>query len=333
MQQSIPYLVTLRVLATFLVILIHASTGYLHTFSANSLDWSYANILNSMSRFSVPLFLLISGALLLDKKEDIFVFYQKRVTRILWPFLFWITVYLVYYFYRYTNVEVLPADRVLEISIEKILHGPSAHLWFLYMIIGVYLAIPFIRILVRHASEKEMYMLLSLWAASLLIMNKSYAAYMPKLDLSFFYGYAGYTVLGYMLAKKAFRVTNGTLAILIIVVILFNTYGTRLYSQSVHGFSPAFYGYLALNNALLASLVFLLCKNLLIKPPPAWLQALDRHSFGIYLVHIIVLNYVHPLVDLPTLYKIPVAALLTMLASFAIIFLLRKIPYGHYISG
>ncbi len=333
MQQPIPYLVTLRVLATFLVILIHASTGYLNQFNASSLEWNYANVLNSMSRFSVPLFLMISGALLLNKQEDSLVFYRKRMTRILWPFLFWVALYLMYYFYRYTNFEVLPAQRVLEISIDKILHGPSAHLWFLYMILGVYLAIPFVRILVQHASHRDLHILLGLWAASLLIMDKSYASYMPKIDLTFFSGYLGYTLLGYILSKRERKVSTTVLIISILLLIFFNTVGTWYYSAYINKFSPAFYGYLGLNNAVLASLVFLLCKRLFVSTALTCLQTLDNHSFGIYLVHIIVLNYVHPLVNLPTLYKIPIATLITFIGSFVATYLIRKIPYGSVISG
>jgi len=276
---------------------------------------------------------MISGALLLNKHEDSLVFYRKRMTRILWPFLFWIAVYLLYYFHRYTNFEVLPAQRVLEISIEKILHGPSAHLWFLYMILGVYLGIPFVRILVQNTSQRDIYILLGLWAASLLIMNKSYASYMPKIDLTFFYGYLGYTLLGYVLANREWKVSTPVLTISILLLILFNTVGTWQYSALINKFSPAFYGYLGLNNAALASLVFLLCKRLYVQTPPSWLQTLDNHSFGIYLIHIIVLNYVHPLINLPTLYKIPIATLITFTGSFIATYLLRRVPYGRAISG
>ncbi|TDS10390.1 acyltransferase [Sphingobacterium paludis] len=333
MQQSISYIGALRVLATILVILIHASTGYLNNFHPASTDWHFANALNSFSRFSVPLFVMISGALLLNKQEDIVVFYQKRVSRILGPFAFWVFVYLVYYFYRYTNFDVLPLSRVAEISIDKLLHGPSAHLWFLYMIVGLYLAVPFLRILVTYSQERALLILLLVWSLSLVIMEKSYYAYVPKIDLTFFSGYAGYMILGYYLAKKAWHIPTLFLVFLIAAIGLLNTWGTFYISESNNGFSPTLYNYLGLNNAILAAAVFLLVKKLVTCPLPFAFAYLDRLSFGIYLVHIIVLNYVHPLIPFDTFLKIPLATLLTLLASSAIIFLLRKIPYVAYVSG
>jgi len=156
---------------------------------------------------------------------------------------------------------------------------------------------------------------------------------MPKIDLTFFSGYLGYTLLGYVMAKREWKVSIPVLAISILLLILFNAAGTWKYSLLINKFSPAFYGYLGLNNAVLASLVFLLCKRLIVTAAPTWLQTLDNHSFGIYLAHIIVLNYVHPLVNLPILYKIPIATLITFIGSFMVTYLIRKIPYGSVISG
>ncbi|WP_437919153.1 acyltransferase [Sphingobacterium sp. LRF_L2] len=331
--QPIHYISALRILATFLVILIHASTGYLNVFPGPGTDWHYANLLNSFSRFSVPLFVMISGTLLLQKRENFVIFYKKRMARICWPFLFWVVVYLVYYFYRYTNIDVLPAGRVVEISIQKIVQGPSAHLWFLYMIIGLYIAIPFLQIIVAHASRKELLLFIFCWIIALLIVNKDLNSYIPRIDLTFFSGYVGYLILGYYLSTQKMKIPVWLLLAMILVIAAANTYGTYAVSLKYHKYMPTFYGYLGLNNALLAAVVFLLFKKLFQRPLPKWLLLVDGYSFGIYLVHILVLNYVHPLVPLPTVWKIPVATCITLIGSFAIIYLLRKIPYGKYVSG
>ncbi len=56
------YISVLRIIAIFLIILIHSSSGYLNSNDFNSFDWNYANWINSFSRFAVPLFVIISGA-------------------------------------------------------------------------------------------------------------------------------------------------------------------------------------------------------------------------------------------------------------------------------
>lgn len=328
------YISYLRVLATFCVVVIHASTGYLNIFSANGFDWNYANVLHSFTRFSVPLFVMISGALLLPRQESFSVFYKKRMTRIVWPFLFWSLIYLVYYFYRYTNFEVLPLTRVGEIAADKLLHGTSVHLWYLYMILGVYLALPFVQRLVFTLSESELRWFLVLWFVALFVMNKRLVSYMPSLDLSFFFGYIGYLVLGYWLAYRAPAVKVSVCVLAILVLGGLTCWGTWLLSVQVQKYDSLLYGYLFPNNALLAASFFLLFKQLVKKPElPAWLSFLDSYSFGIYLCHIIILNYIHPLVNLPTLWKIPAVSLVTVLLSALLILLIRKVPGGKYISG
>jgi len=68
---------------------------------------------------------------------------------------------------------------------------------------------------------------------------------------------------------------------------------------------------------------------------PKWIQIVDEYSFGIYLVHILPLNHIHPFVSkyMSTVWVIPIATLLTILSSIGIIYVLRKIPYGKYVSG
>lgn len=328
------YISYLRVLATFCVVVIHASTGYLNMFSAQGFDWNYANLLNSFSRFSVPLFVLISGALLLPRQESFSVFYKKRMTRILWPFLFWSLVYLVYYFYRYTNFEVLPLSRVWEIAVDKLLHGTSVHLWYLYMILGLYLALPFVQRMVFALSETEIRWFLLLWFISLFMLNKRLVSFMPAVDLSFFFGYVGYLVLGYWLAYRAPAIKWGYCLLAIFILGGLTCWGTWALSLKAQKYDSLLYGYLFPNNVLLASAIFLLAKEWVKKQEiPQWLGFMDKYSFGVYLSHIIILNYIHPLVEMPTLWKIPVVSLLTFILSVCLTFILRKVPAGKYISG
>lgn len=329
----IPYISALRVLATILVILIHASTGYLNHFDAKAFNWNYANTLNSFSRFSIPIFVMISGALLLGKKENTLDFYKKRLAKICIPFAIWTLIYLIYYFYRYTPFIVLPFPQVVETSIQKILHGASAHLWFLYMIVGLYLAIPFLRMIVHQASQNEMVLLLALWAASLLIMNNEFNSYLPAVDLTVFSGYIGYLFLGYFLAKKDFNVSWWLLLVLAVAVGVLNTWGTFLLSSRAETYTPTYYNYLGVNNALLSAVVFLFFKSVVKKPLPHWIHQIDTHSFGIYLVHIIILNFVHPLITLPVVWKIPAATICTLFLCLIFCMIVRKTPGGRYLVG
>lgn len=331
------YISYLRVVATVFVILIHASTGFLHRFSAESFDWNYANWINAATRCSVPIFVMLSGALLLRKDEDTFLFYKKRIPKLLYPFIFWTIIYLIYYFHRYTKFSSLSSDKIISIAQDKILHGANAHLWYLYMIIGLYLAIPYLRKIINQINIREMEIFLGLWFVSMLLTNKFYYPYTPKFDLTFFSGYLGYLVLGYYLSIKNINWNRWLPIVAYVVVSVFTAYMTYTWSLSDKKFNAHWYNYIFPNTALAAGFLFLFFRYIISKEstPPAWLKIVDEYSFGIYLVHILPLNYIHPFISkyMSTLWVIPIATLLTLISSISIIYVLRKIPYGKYVSG
>ena len=328
------YISVLRIVAILLVILIHSSSGYLNSNEFQSFDWKYANWLNSFSRFAVPLFVIISGALLLQKDESTGEFYRKRLLKIVPPFLFWSIVYLVYYFIRYIDFDYIGFPQVINIVLIRLKSGTNAHLWYLYMILGLYLAVPFIRKIVGNCSKKEIEIFLGLWFASLFFMNKWFNSYLPNFDLTFFSGYMGYLVLGHYLRNYPIQMGKLPSSTFFLICCLTTTAGTYYLSVSRGEFDPTLYNYLSPNIALSAGFLFVFVQRL--KLPEnlhVFWEFIDRNSFGIYLCHILLLNYIHPLLPLSTLWKIPAATVSTLLASALLTYLLRKIPYGKYVSG
>jgi len=89
MPHKLSYISILRIIATIAVIAIHASSGYLNGSDIAGFDWKYANLINSFTRFSVPVFVMLSGALLLTKEENTSEFYKKRLLKLCYPFIFW----------------------------------------------------------------------------------------------------------------------------------------------------------------------------------------------------------------------------------------------------
>lgn len=331
------YINYLRVIATLYVILIHASTGFLNRFDANSFDWNYANWINAATRCAVPIFVILSGALLLHKNEETWTFYKKRISKLFYPLVFWSIIYLIYYFYRYTKFSALSYEKIIAIAQDKLLHGANAHLWYLYMIIGLYLAIPYLRKIITQVSIREMEIFLALWFASMIIMNKFYYPYVPKFDLTFFSGYLGYLVLGYYLSVKNINWKKWLPVVGYIIITAFTVYMTYACSFSTKKFNAHWYNYVFPNTALAAAFLFIFFKNLISQEAklPKWVRIIDKYSFGIYLVHILPLNYIHPFVSkyMSTAWVIPLATLLTLVSSIGIIYILRKIPYGKYVSG
>lgn len=338
MAEKNSYIIYLRVLATIFVVMIHASTGFLYRIDPEAFDWSYANWINAATRCSVPIFVIISGYLLLHKDENTWSFYKKRIPKLLYPFAFWTLIYLVYYFYRYTNFESLSSEKIGSIILDKILHGANAHLWYLYMIIGLYFAIPFLRKIMLQSTNREIEIFLFFWMLSMCFTSKPLYSVMPKFDLTFFSGYVGYLVLGYYLSIQDFKFKNRTwvFALTYILMVVIGAIGTNILNQGANKLNTFFYNYVFVTTAIAAASLFLWVKESVKQAKvPNWIMIVDKYSFGIYLSHIIPLNYLHPLISkhFSTAWVIPLATVSTVIASVLITLIIRKIPYGKYVGG
>lgn len=174
---------TLRTLATLLVILLHVSAEYVVTGKDNlTFDTSFwiGNIVDSFSRICVPLFVLISGMFLVGRSETLKQSYQKRASRILIPLIFWTTIYILYRvslsFFKNTIINIE------ELLISIISGKPFYHMWYLFMIIGLYLITPILNNSISNISRNL------LWKVAILfllfgVLNTSYDEFMNNRSL------------------------------------------------------------------------------------------------------------------------------------------------------
>ena len=121
----------LRSIAMLMVILLHSTSMYIEKgLNENfvSVEFWYANLINSLSRVCVPTFIMISGRFLLGRDEGFFLSYKKRATKLIPPLVIWTIVYLVYAHYS-DNVPI-------KSLILKIIYGkPYYHILYLYMLV------------------------------------------------------------------------------------------------------------------------------------------------------------------------------------------------------
>ena len=88
-ENNIEWLDSLRALAIIGVIMIHISSPVVKmSYGGNMIYWWIGNIINSSIRFAVPVFLMISGATMLNRKYKLGEFYKKRMMRVLLPLVF-----------------------------------------------------------------------------------------------------------------------------------------------------------------------------------------------------------------------------------------------------
>lgn len=163
----IVFLDWLRAIACFMVILVHCIEPFYlggpeGTFIASKSDALWVTLINSALRSAVPLFVMASSYLLFPLKTDTASFFKKRITRVLVPFVIWSLLYCVIPTYG-SSGEIDAADNFRKLIFNFVMTG-SGHLWFVYMILGVYLIMPILSPWIEKISRKEEKIFLYLWA-------------------------------------------------------------------------------------------------------------------------------------------------------------------------
>lgn len=329
----------LRVLATFAVILVHVSHPL--TEQIHHQSWWIANLYDSLARFCVPVFLMISGTLLLNKQESIKPFLSKRFMRILIPFLFWNTVYLLvnqYFIYRNTGQYIH-----LNEIIKAYLKGASFHFWYVYMILGLYLFIPFLTVWTTLNKQNQILYFLGIWLITITISCLPYKYQQYSTEFPYFSGYVGYLLLGYWLSNQNIeRKTAQLLGFILFVMGISITYFATLWvSFNQNSFIHQYYDYCTMNVAMTSVGIFLMIKNLPIVSTSFLKElrnAFAKFSYGIYLVHILVLDKIVSLTPIDYTYINPaigivLTTILCFLISFFIISITNRLPFGNKISG
>ena len=150
MNQRVFFFDLLRCVAAVAVIAIHVLAPYRNELGVISFsNWATAVSVNSVSRWAVPVFIMISGALLLsDARSFNFKYYvQRRLGKVFIPFVVWSLFYAYLSGWTSTGFDSSVSQQVLSDSLH---HETYYHLGFFYYFIPLYLLIPFYQIFVRR---------------------------------------------------------------------------------------------------------------------------------------------------------------------------------------
>lgn len=281
----------LRSFSMVLVVLLHVAAPYatsgLEAQEYNSAFW-IGNIINSFCRVCVPLFVMISGAFLLGRNEPYAFFYRKRAARVLWPLVFWSGAYVLYLFLmQYIGsgeLQILPV-------VNRLLIGkPFYHLWYMYMLIGLYLITPIINRAIQSLELQELKRVAYIMLAVGFLINLWNAYFKnDSIFILWFAEYIGYFLMGYFIINSHKKWSSiGHLAV----------YGVSslLIAAMTYFFKdPFFYNYL-FPLVILASLsIFkLFSQNSL---HANWLSRFSKLTLGVYLIHAGILDIIRLLSD------------------------------------
>lgn len=332
-------IIKIRVFATMMVVLLHVSAPVRDQWhSMADMNWFIGAIFDSLGRSGVPLFVMISGALLLPRLSDWREFYRKRFTRILIPMFIWSILYA--FFWEWQTV----GNRSLIEILFSILSGPTYyHLWYFYMLIGLYLVTPFIQVLVHNLTKQRLEFLLILWIIIRLIIPNLQFQLSTWFNFQLGFGfqfnfpdlYLGYFILGYYLRVFGLPFKIGSKGWLFFGVTLLQT----ALSAAVYARSGVYQEFMIMPYSptvlLQATLFFCWMIERKEQPVASWMSILNSCSFGLYLIHPFIIELLKTGFkslslssrSMDTIGSIPATWLVTMILSTAIIYVLIKIPY------
>jgi surface polysaccharide O-acyltransferase-like enzyme len=342
--QNLDWINSLRLIALLAVIVLHVSAIPLGQYGHVPLNtWLTADLFNALVRFAVPVFVMITGALLLHREYELGAFLKKRLSRVVVPFLFWSLVYVGYSFYNEELVFTNDTGENVRLVLHQLKYGSSYHLWYVYMLIGLYFFIPIISKFARNATKREIEYFLAMWIVVMLIAQPILSRFNPQVDLHYFAGYAGYLVLGHYLTfnvnySKRVVIWLWALFVAMVAIITIGTYLLYKYTTLI----TLLYEPLGPSIVILASIVFLLGRFTKVQLPPAILKAKDfvnQYNFGIYLSHALILYFLDDPLGISfklctPLISIPVTAITCFILSLLLVWLLSKLPWvGKWLAG
>lgn len=138
----------LKIVSAFMIAVIHASSGVFNNHELGSLVWKEGLVLNAATRFAVPVFLMISGALLLGRKISLDKAIRKAIIAgialFVWSFAFILTKKILW------NDGNVIHDTLMIFFNKRV----SGHLWYGYLLIWIYLFSPILNIMYESLSNK-----------------------------------------------------------------------------------------------------------------------------------------------------------------------------------
>ena len=290
----------MRIIAICAVILLHISADYVKSFPNNSLDFISNNLLNSLTRFAVPTFFMISGALMLNEDKKLST---KKILHAAGNLFILLIVWSVFYSISYYVIKPLVFNEDIAASaIFFAVYNGHYHMWYLFVLIGLYLITPILRTFIKRENLPliTVYLVLSIvirfcvpFIDELIYQFTSWenllSDYIAKYRIDYIYEYITYYIAGWYILtaeiKNHHRITlyvGGLLGYLGTFVL------TQLFFDNTHGESNFFYANNSLNVFLYSIGMFTFLhhifknKNFL---KTSIISKISSFVFGVYIIH------------------------------------------------
>lgn len=330
------YLELLRIFAIILVVFNHTRTlGYsLYQNTESGLSYWLSLPLSIFCKIAVPIFFMISGAVLLSKQESIKELFKKRILRI-------VLVILIFTFLQYLRILRVNPDSEFSL-LTYLAYCYSGNIiepyWYLKSYLGMLLIMPFLRLLVSvMKKEHYLYLIGVKCVTTIITFGFIYSGYTANVTFLFENDIIFYPLIGYYLAnvvemekfgiwvKK--RVTGPVLACVLAGITLLS----HIYFKSSEQYTEIFH---SVATWILAIAFFVLVKGIQFKSE-LWQKiiiAVGSCTFGVYLIEDVVRNqfvFLVPVLSgyIGEFFSCVVFVLVSVLAGTIAIYIVKKIPY------
>lgn len=322
MREREQWIDLLRIISCFAVVLLHVSVYGVYNETINAV-WYAGNFYDSVSRFAVPCFFMISGMLY---KEDSKKNYEK-IRKLFLLYLFWTFVYVV--FINMNCIFEGDAITLVKVFFKQIIFSYN-HLWYIPALIIVWICAPLVNLKER---------LLVVAFCLLLSLGTIEHVFLEKTVINAIYWNISNTLwcLGYfVLGKWAYNhIWTKQDRIIVYIGGIMSTFiicvGTFLLKWNESNSVFGLYEYDTLFVGSVSIAIFVFVKTMFEKRPSSKLvKEIANCTFGIYLVHILIRDMLWKVADkVPTMminiWGIPILAFVIFLLSFIVVYICRRI--------
>ncbi|MDL2318324.1 acyltransferase family protein [Eubacteriales bacterium OttesenSCG-928-A19] len=354
------YLDVCKIVAIFMIVVMNVSSGPWGTVEFMSGDWHMIGFFNVLSRFGIPLFFMMTGALLLNEEKEMPFkrLFGRHILRLVTAFLFWSVLNMVIYYFQKAPGGFF--SFTIGGFLVGVLEGaPYVH-YFIFLSISLYLLIPILRAIAQNMQACRYYLILWMIFAFVLptlrkipwlvphlpqlaqdVLNQTLNA-ADRISPTLVINYAGYLLLGHYIHKTEYTTRKMALYLAGAVAMFIVAFVLTIHMSARDGANTEFFmGNFSLPVLCMAIGFMISMKVLLAK---TWFSStiyratrfFSGVTFGIFLVHDVLRRQVgrfgvDAFLFTPVL-SIPIFSVAIFVLSALIVYLLKKIPYiGKYI--
>lgn len=330
----------MRIMAIFFTVVIHVSNIFIRSYGKiSNMSFLVADFFNAVARVCVPIFFMISGALLI-KGEYVKDKYLKRIKKFIIILVVWSIIYYVVGVVRGGDNNIIKGIVYSFFNTEY----TSKHLWFMYAIIGLYIALPFVQRMCKDMTREEenLFLILFLLICGLSGIYVPLATAITRHNLEVIYPvplinsayYLGYFICGHILYERLKNVRNNKkynlyCILTYIVTVLLMTIITYVLSTKANRLVTTAFWYRGILIILESFSLFILIIINEDKFKSLFINKIASLSFGIYLIHAIFLFIIkdnYDIVSYPAIIMVPILSLIIYLCSLGSSYILKKIP-------